>query len=44
MDNIKEIKFEEIEIDNDIEKELDNLETELSSCGIGCGGTSGTKD
>lgn len=39
MDTIKDIKFEEIEIDNDIKEEVSNLETELSSCGIGCGGT-----
>ena len=35
MNEIKEIKFEEIEIENSLEKELNELETELSSCGIG---------
>ncbi|WP_279323810.1 hypothetical protein [Anaerococcus sp. AGMB09787] len=44
MDEIKEIKFEEIEIENSLEKELNELETELSSCGKACGGTKNTED
>lgn len=44
MNEIKEIKFEDIEIKNNLEKELNELETELSSCGLGCGGTKDVKD
>ncbi|MDD7044335.1 MAG: hypothetical protein PUI05_02735 [Peptoniphilaceae bacterium] len=44
MNEINEIKFEEIEIENSLEKELNELETELSSCGLACGGTKDEED
>lgn len=38
MEDIKNIKFEDVEIDEDLEKDLDELETELSGCGEDCFG------
>lgn len=38
MEDIKNIKFEDVEIDEDLEVELNDLETELSNCGHDCQG------
>lgn len=38
MEDIKNIKFEDVEIDEDLEVELNELETELSDCGHDCQG------
>lgn len=40
IEKIEDIKFEDIELNEDLKKEVEELETELSGCGHDCYGDS----
>ncbi|MDD7267770.1 MAG: hypothetical protein SPL15_06630 [Lachnospiraceae bacterium] len=39
MDDLMQLKFEEVTMDESLQGELQQLEEELSGCGLACGGT-----